>query len=54
MSDGIKKVSENIIRHGRALTLVGREINDYDGIPVGTLRAIKEEQGLEYKFADNS
>lgn len=52
--DGIKKISENVIRNGRALTLTGKEVKDYDGIPNGTLRAVKEEQGLQYKIALNS
>lgn len=52
--DGIKKISENVIRNGRALTLVNTSIKDYDGIPSGSIRTASERKGLEYKVSLNS
>lgn len=54
MADGIKKISENVIRPGRALTLVSNSVTDYDGIPAGTIKTTRENQGIQYKISDNN
>lgn len=51
MSDGIKKVSENVIRPGRALTIISTSVSDTNAIPVGTLRTDINNQGLQFKQA---
>lgn len=53
MAQGIKKVSENVIIDGRALTLTNGAIMDNLVIPVGTLRCNTQNKGLEYKSAPN-
>ena len=54
MADGIKKISENVIRPGRALTLTNTSIADYDGIPSGSLRTVMDTKGLQYKISNNN
>ena len=53
MAQGIKKVSENVIIDGRALTLTNGTITDNGVIPTGTLRCNLVTKGLEYKSAPN-
>lgn len=54
MADGIKKISENVIRLGRALTLTNSNVADYSGIPSGSLRAVADTRGLQYKISNNN
>ena len=54
MADGIKKISENVIRPGRALTLTSTDVADYEGIPSGSLRTNMNTQGLQYKISNNN
>ncbi|MGL5507072.1 MAG: hypothetical protein ACRDB0_04135, partial [Paraclostridium sp.] len=54
MSQGIKKISENVIIDGRALTLTNGSINDNGVIPVGSLRCNTVTKGLEYKASLNT
>lgn len=51
MAQGIKKVSENVIMAGRALTLTDSTIVDTIAIPNGALRCNLTAKGLEYKSA---
>lgn len=54
MADGIKKISENVIRPGRALTLTNNSVADYSGIPSGSLRTVANTRGLQYKISNNN
>lgn len=54
MADGIRKISENVIRPGRALTLTNTNIADYEGIPSGSLRTVSSSKGLQYKISNNN
>ena len=54
MHKGIKKISENVISEGRALTLTNGSINDNGVFPVGTLRCNPTTKGLEYKAGNNT
>lgn len=54
MADGIKKISENVIKPGRALTLTNTNVVDYDGIPAGSLRTVPATGGLQYKITNNN
>jgi hypothetical protein len=54
MAEGIRKVSENVLISGRALTLTNGSILDNGVIPVGTLRCNPTTKGLEYKSAMNT
>jgi hypothetical protein len=54
MAEGIRKVSENVLISGRALTLTNGAILDNGVIPVGTLRCNPTTKGLEYKSASNT
>lgn len=47
--DGIKKINENVIRPGRALTITGTAIRDNEAIPNGTLRCDMNNKGLTFK-----
>lgn len=47
--DGIKKISENVIRPGRALTITGTAVRDSEAIPNGTIRCDMTNKGLNFK-----
>ena len=51
MSYGIKKISENVIQPGRAITIVDTKLLDNDNFAIGTLRIDTEKKGLTYKIA---
>lgn len=51
MTRGIKKISENVIQPGRAITIVDTHLLDNDNFTVGTLRVDVEKKGLTYKIA---
>lgn len=52
--DGIKKISENVIRQGRALTLTSNYVQDSEAIPAGTIRCDAGTGGLLYKISTNN
>lgn len=54
MSKGIKKISENVILDGRALTLTNGLITDNGVFPIGTLRCNPTTKGLEFKAGENT
>lgn len=54
MGAGIKKLSENVVAIGRALTLSNETVADNSVIPIGTLRCNPTTNGLSFKKANNS
>ncbi len=54
MSHGIKKISENVIQPGRAITIVDTKLMDNDNFAIGTLRVDTEKKGLTYKIAQDT
>lgn len=54
MGQGIKKISENVIEEGRALTITSENVPDSIAIPTGTLKLNKSLKGLEWKVSNNN
>lgn len=54
MPNGIKKISENVIQPGRAITIVDTKLLDNDNFAIGTLRIDTEKKGLNYKIAKDT
>lgn len=53
MSEGIKKLDENIVALGRSFTIVNSSIRDNTNFQIGTLRCYPTESGLRYKSGTN-
>lgn len=53
MSEGIRKLDENVVALGRSFTIVNSSIRDNTNLQVGTLRCYPTESGLRYKAAAN-
>lgn len=53
MSEGIKKLDENIVALGRSFTIVNSSTRDNTNFQIGTLRCYPTESGLRYKAAAN-
>lgn len=54
MSQGIKKISENVISPGRSLTIVNNSIRDNTNFEIGTLKCYPTDFGLRFKSNTNT
>ena len=54
MSQGIQKISENVISPGRSLTIVNNSIQDNKNFSIGTLKCYPNDSGLRYKSGENT
>lgn len=54
MSQGIKKISENVISTGRSLTIVNNSIRDNTNFEIGTLKCYPTDFGLRFKSNTNT
>lgn len=53
MSQGIKKIDENVIANGRSLSITSASIKDNTNFQVGTLKCYPIDKGLKFKYASN-
>lgn len=53
MSQGIKKLDENIIANGRSLSITNSSIKDNTNFQVGTLKCYPTDSGLRFKYGLN-
>lgn len=54
MSQGIKKISENVISTGRSLTIVNSSVRDNTNFEIGTLKCYPTDFGLRFKSNTNT
>lgn len=53
MSEGIKKLDENLVANGRSFTITNSSVRDNTNFSVGTLRCYPADSGLRFKGANN-
>lgn len=53
MSQGIKKINENVIAEGRSLVINNTSVRDNNNLEPGTLRCNVDNQGLTFKNRNN-